>query len=67
MAPPNKDTVTRVYFTEGVFLIGTMLNSLDEKGNKVAMELHPAGVMVVSAKGDRFIVPYARIKSIHLG
>jgi ATP-dependent Clp protease adapter protein ClpS len=67
MAPPSKDSVSRVYFTEGIYIIGTMLNSLDEKANKVAMELHPAGVMVVSAKGERHVVPYARIKSINLG
>jgi hypothetical protein len=67
MAPRSPEAVSRVYFTDGIFILGTMLNSLDEKANKVAMELHPAGVMIVGQKGERHIVPYARIKSINLG
>jgi hypothetical protein len=67
MAPASKETVTRVYFNEGVHILGTMLNSVDEKERKVAMELHPAGVLILDAKGSRWIVPYARVKSIILG
>lgn len=67
MAPTSKEIVSRVYFTEGIHILGSMLNSIDEKANKVAMELHPAGVMVVNGKGDRSVVPYSRIKSINLG
>jgi hypothetical protein len=67
MAPSSKEVVTRVHFTEGVHILGSMVNSVDEKAQKVAMELHPAGVMIVGPKGDRFVIPYARCKSINLG
>jgi hypothetical protein len=66
MAPASKETVTRVYFHDGVHVLGTMLTSVDEKERKVAMELHPAGVLIMDQKGTRVIVPYSRCKSINL-
>lgn len=67
MATPSKDIVIRVHLTEGVQVPGRMVSSLDEKTDKVAMSLHPAGVLVVDEKGRSVILPYARCKSIFLG
>jgi hypothetical protein len=67
MAPPSKETVVRVFFTEGVNIgPGIMVNSQDSKNDKVEMELHPAGVRILG-RTFHAIVPYARIKSINLG
>lgn len=66
MAPPSKTTVKRVYFDIGINLWpGTMVTSQDSEADKVEMELHPAGVLIVGAKGTA-VVPYARCKSINL-
>lgn len=66
MAPPSKQTVLRVYFDIGLNLFpGVMATSLDALQDKVSMELIPAGVFIVSARGS-VIVPYARCKSINV-
>jgi hypothetical protein len=63
---PSKDTVIRIFLTEGVNVgPGLMVNSLDSVNDKVEMELHPAGVRCIG-KTFHCIIPYARCKSIAL-
>ena len=74
MPPPStpKDTVLRAFFTEGVNIApGQMVNSRDTKTDRVEMEMHPAGVVIVGKDGAgalyRTLVPWARIKCVMLG
>jgi hypothetical protein len=66
MAPPSKDTVTRVFFTEGINIgPGLMVTSQDATNDKVEMELTSAGVRIMG-RTFHCIVPYARVKSINV-
>jgi hypothetical protein len=66
MAPPSKTAVSRVFFDIGINLWpGSMVTSQDSTNDKVEMDLHPAGVLIVGVKGSA-IVPYSRVKSITL-
>lgn len=66
MPPPSKTAVKRVYFDIGINLWpGTMVTSQDAEADKVEMELHPAGVLIVGTKGTA-LVPYSRCKNFSL-
>jgi len=65
MAVPKPETVSRVYFVEGLHLGNQMVTSRDAATDGVAMEMVPAGVLILG-KNYRTIVPYARVRSINL-